>query len=137
LRIRLLQARQRFIDGNHVGEIRVGSEQRLVDFDVLAAGAMLDTLVMARPFDQNAPHRQSRGCKEMTAAIPGSSLIGDTEVSLVHQRRRLQRLIRLPLTSEPRFASLRSSSYTSGNSSLELPGWSRGADVTRRRHYDT
>src|SRR4030095_10293032 len=100
-RICLLQAGQRFIDGNDVSEIWIGSEQRLVDLDVLTARAMLDPLVVTRPFDQNAPHRQSRRGKEMAAPIPRARLVGDTKVGLVHQCGRLERLIRLPLAREP------------------------------------
>jgi hypothetical protein len=68
---------------------------------VFAACAMLDALVMTGPFDQNAPHRQSSCGEEVPAPIPLSRLVGDAQVGLVYERRRLQCLMRLSLTGEP------------------------------------
>jgi hemoglobin-like flavoprotein len=69
---------------------------------VLCAPAVLDTLIMARPLHENAPHCQGGRRKEMTAPLPLSGLARHAKVGLVDEGSRLQGLIRLSLASEPR-----------------------------------
>src|SRR5262249_2743184 len=77
-----------------------------IEIDALAAGAMLDALIMARPLDEDAAHRERRGREEMAAPIPLLLLpiAGHAQVRLVDERRRLQRLrvLAVALVRQPR-----------------------------------
>ena len=70
-RIDLFEPRQRLVDGDEIGR---APDRRaaiaLIELDVLAAGAVLDALIVAGALDEDAPHRQRGGGKEMAAAIP-------------------------------------------------------------------
>jgi hemoglobin-like flavoprotein len=69
---------------------------------VLTARAVLDTLVMARPLHENAPHCHGGRRKEMTALLPLSGLARHAKVGFMDDGSRLEGLIRLSLASEPR-----------------------------------
>ena len=138
-RIGEFQLRQRLVDGDDVGQAGIGTQHRLVQFHLLSAGAVLDPAVVARAFDQDAAHRQRGGRKEVAAAIPLFGLTRDAKIGFVHERGRLQRLMRLPFAGEPRPRELAQFVI---HFRQQLAGGagrsgSRGADVTERRNYDT
>jgi len=53
---------------------------------------VLDSLLVARPIDENSPHRFGSGSEEMAATIPvlGLLLINQADVCLMHQCRGLK-----------------------------------------------
>ena len=69
---------------------------------MLAAGAVLDALVVAGALHEDAPHRQRGRGKEVAAAIPLCAAIArDAQIRFVDERGRLQCLMRLSLAGEP------------------------------------
>ena len=121
-RVGHLELRERFVNGDEVVQRGIRGRQCLVDLDALATRAVFNALIVARPLDENAPHRQSGGGKEVTAALPLSGLVRHAQVGLVDEGSRLQSLMRLALAGSLALASFRSSSYTSGRNSPEVPG---------------
>ena len=103
-RVALFESRQRFVDGDEIGERRVRPHDRAVEFDAFGVAAVLHPLIMPRALDENAAHRQRRGGKEMTASVPAAvaAVAGDAQVRFVDERSRLERLIRPALTRESR-----------------------------------
>ena len=141
-RVGLLEARQRFVDGDEIGERRIDAHHRAVQIDAFGAAAMFDALIMAGALDENAAHRERGGGEEMPAAVPAPLLpiAGDAEIRLVNERRRLQRLIRLPLAREtgPReFAQfvIDFRQHLAAKCRDRHPGWCP-ADI-RNANYDT
>ena len=69
---------------------------------MLAAGAVLDALIMPGPLHENPPHRQCGCCKEMAPAIPflRRTIARDTQIRLVDERGRLERLMPLAFAGQ-------------------------------------
>ena len=74
-----------------------------VEIDALLAAAMFDALIVAGALDENAAHRERRGGEKMPAPIPAALLVvaRHAQIRFVHERGRLQRLVRLALAGEP------------------------------------
>ena len=104
-RVGAFELSQRFVHRNKIGKRRIGTSHGFIEFDVFTARTVFGALVMARTFDQDAPHRQCRGGKKVTTPIPllCRPVARDAQERLVHERRRLQGLVRLALASETCF----------------------------------
>src|SRR5262249_9047311 len=95
-RVGLLEPGERLVDGYEIGQRGIGAHDAAIEIDAVLVAAVLDALVVARALDEDAPHGERRGGEEMPAAVPPAILIArHAQVRLVHERGRLQRLVRL------------------------------------------
>jgi len=83
---------------------RVDAHDGAIEFNALGFAAVLDSLVMTRALDEDAPHGEGRGREEMSTAIPAlfRAVTRDAEKCFVNERRGLQRLVWLAFASEAR-----------------------------------
>ena len=89
----LLEARQRLVDGDDVGEGRSERRRLAVELDALLLAAVLDAAIVAGALDEDAPHGNGRGGEEVAAPVPASvaAVAGKAQVGLVDERGGLQR----------------------------------------------
>src|SRR5262249_54309976 len=91
--IEFCQSFQRFIKREELVGALVRSVKRFIERDNLAAAVAFSGQPRPSMINQNAPHRLGGDAEEVGAVLPSYvSLIYQLDVSLVRQRRRLQRV---------------------------------------------
>ncbi len=93
--VRLRQPPQRLIDGEYIIGLRVNRKFVRIELDTLAVAAALDTRLPPGLLDEDVPHCLSGRPEEMPPPFPSRITRPDeTQIRLVDQRRRLQRVAR-------------------------------------------
>jgi hypothetical protein len=98
--VRLREGLQRVVQSEEIGGALRLKVLRLLEVDLLELAAALERVMRSRVLDQNLPHEARGDAAEVRPAFPAHlRLVHELQVSFVHQRRRLQRVVR-PFASE-------------------------------------